>query len=210
MSTTTSPRAFISSHLSSPIPLRQASFANLARFFGIGGSFAETKVDEHESEHEKECDGEVEAEETDEESLMWDAQVGHRFTLSGDRSDKTSAHIPGGSHCSSTLPCYQTIHRRCSTSPSMGCSMFSARKPLDKGYRFHLSRYSSRSKRNTPRRIVAQKKGAREIHIPVSVSCYFPSCIATVPTDPVLFYAHVLQLGTKFCQARPIRIAVIR
>lgn len=86
MSTITSPRGSISSQLTTPIPVRKASFANLARFFGIGGTFAETKVDEHESEHDEECDGEADVEEVDEESLMWDAQVRHRSTTSRDRS----------------------------------------------------------------------------------------------------------------------------
>ena len=77
MSASASPRASISSTLTAPAPGRKASFANLARFFGIGGTFADAKVEEHDSEHDDEGDGEAETEDADEESLMWDAQVRH-------------------------------------------------------------------------------------------------------------------------------------
>jgi hypothetical protein len=77
MSKNPSLRASISSNLVTPAPGRKASFANLARFFGIGGTFASSKLDEHESEHEEEA----EVEEVDEESLMWDAQVRHSHSL---------------------------------------------------------------------------------------------------------------------------------
>jgi hypothetical protein len=64
--------------LSVPQPLRKASFANLARFFGIGGAFANV-ADEHDTEQDGEDagEGDPEEEEVDEESLMWDAQVRH-------------------------------------------------------------------------------------------------------------------------------------
>jgi hypothetical protein len=57
---------------------RKASFANLAKFFGLGGSISahdapgnvhQVEVDDEEDDQ----DGEMEI---DEESLMWDAQVG--------------------------------------------------------------------------------------------------------------------------------------
>jgi len=71
--------------LSIPQPLRKASFANLARFFGIGGAFANVAHD-HDAEHDTEQEGEdggeeadAEEDEVDEESLMWDAQVRHRY-----------------------------------------------------------------------------------------------------------------------------------
>ena len=77
---TTPPASRAASILSVPQPLRKASFANLARFFGLGGAFASVADDvAHDNEHDgedacEEADAEEE-EEVDEESLMWDAQV---------------------------------------------------------------------------------------------------------------------------------------
>lgn len=177
-----------------PTPVRKASFANLARFFGLGSGLTDAEIEkQHDSAEEDAEEGGVAEEnenDVDEETLMWDAQVGASLSTEDFLIGVNTSLMTGRTHRSSTIPCHTTVYDRSPSSLSLRCGMPRPWKPIDPRNGFHrCTRYPSTTHPTFSQGQREGDRGGRGTHKPTVIAFDITTPIFTILT-------HVLRCST--------------